>query len=148
MREIRIAAAQFEHRDGDKAFNLQRIDDLVAGAVALGGEVVSFHEGSITGYSYLQSATRDELMEVAEEVPGGPSCKALGEISARHGVPVLAGLVERDGEDLYNASVCFDADGLPVGLQLVARSFAEETLFSLATAFEEHDPELDRRPSR
>ena len=41
MREIRIAAAQFEHRDGDKAFNLQRIDDLVAGAVALGGEVVS-----------------------------------------------------------------------------------------------------------
>ena len=41
-----------------------------------------------------------------------------------------------------------DADGLPVGLQLVARSFAEETLFSLATAFEKYDPELDRRPSR
>jgi len=111
MREIRIAAAQFEHRDGDKAFNLQRIDDLVAGAVALGGEVVSFHEGSITGYSYLQSATRDELMEVAEEVPGGPSCKALGEISARHGVPVLAGLVERDGQEIYNTYVCMSPEG-------------------------------------
>jgi hypothetical protein len=30
MRDIRIAAAQFEHRDGDKAFNLGRIRDLAA----------------------------------------------------------------------------------------------------------------------
>jgi len=111
MRDIRIAAAQFEHRDGDKGFNLQRIDHLVARAVADGAEVVSFHEGSITAYSYLQSATRDELMEVAEEVPGGPSCVTLAEISARHGVPVLAGLVERDGEDIYNTYVCMTPDG-------------------------------------
>ena len=111
MREIRIAAAQFEHRDGDKAFNLRRIDDLTARAVASGAEVASFHEGSISGYSYLQSATRDELMEVAEEVPGGPSCVKLGEISARHGVPVLAGLVERDGQDIYNTYVCLTPQG-------------------------------------
>ncbi|MEE3364367.1 MAG: nitrilase family protein [Planctomycetota bacterium] len=112
MRDIRIAAAQFEHRDGDKAYNLQRIDQLTARAVACGAEVVSFHEGSITAYSYLQSATRDELMEVAEEIPGGPSCEAVREISARHGVPVLAGLVERDGDDIYNTYVCMTAEGL------------------------------------
>ena len=93
MRDIRIAAAQFEPRDGDKAFTLDRIDHLAGLAVAAGAEVVSFHEGSITAYSYLQSATRDELLEVAEEVPGGPSCEAVREISARHGVPVLAGLL-------------------------------------------------------
>ncbi len=28
MRDIRIAAAQFEHRDGDKAYNLARIAEL------------------------------------------------------------------------------------------------------------------------
>ena len=28
MRDIRIAAAQFEHRDGDKAYNLGRIREL------------------------------------------------------------------------------------------------------------------------
>ncbi len=111
VREIRIAAAQFEHRDGDKSFNLGRIDQLTARAVAAGAEVVSFHEGSVTGYSYLQSATRDELMDVAEEVPGGPSCGVLADISARHGVPVLAGLVERDGQDIYNTYVCLTPDG-------------------------------------
>ena len=111
MRDIRIAAAQFEHRDGDKVFNLERIDQLTARAVADGAEVVSFHEGSITAYSYLQSATRDQLMEVAEQVPGGPACMRLAEISARHGVPVLAGLVERDGDDIYNTYVCTTPDG-------------------------------------
>ena len=52
------------------------------------------------------------------------------------------------GQPAVSVNAGFDADGLPVGLQLVARSFAEETLFSLATAFEEYDPDLDRRPSR
>jgi hypothetical protein len=28
MRDIRIASAQFEHRDGDKAYNLSRIRDM------------------------------------------------------------------------------------------------------------------------
>lgn len=111
MRDIRIAAAQFEHRDGDKDFNLGRIDSLTARAVAAGAEVVSFHECSISAYSYLQSATRDELMDVAESVPGGPACQALREIAVRHGVPVLAGLVERDGEELFNTYVCMTPEG-------------------------------------
>jgi aspartyl-tRNA(Asn)/glutamyl-tRNA(Gln) amidotransferase subunit A len=52
------------------------------------------------------------------------------------------------GQPAVSVNAGFDADGLPVGLQLVARPLAEETLFSLAAAFEESDPEPDRRPSR
>ncbi len=111
MRDIRIAAAQFEHHDGDKVSNLDRIDGLTTLAVQSGAEVVSFHECAVTGYSYLQSVTRDELFEVAEPVPDGPSCRTLAEISARHGVPLLAGLVERDGESIYNTYVCMTPDG-------------------------------------
>ena len=59
MRDIRIAAAQFEHRDGDKAFNLDRIDHLTGRAVEAGAEVVSFHEGAITDSSNLKAATLD-----------------------------------------------------------------------------------------
>jgi len=51
------------------------------------------------------------------------------------------------GQPAVSVNAGFDADGLPVGLQLVARPLAEETLFSLALAFEETDPEPDRRPS-
>ena len=42
MRDIRVATAQFEHRDGDKAYNLQRIRDLTAQAVEEKAEIVSF----------------------------------------------------------------------------------------------------------
>ena len=41
MRDIRIGAAQFEAKDADKTYNLSRVDDLTAQAVAAGAEVVS-----------------------------------------------------------------------------------------------------------
>jgi len=51
------------------------------------------------------------------------------------------------GQPAVSVNAGFDADGLPVGLQLIAKPMAEETLFSLAAAFEETNPEPDRRPS-
>ena len=111
MREIRIAAAQFEARDADKTFNLARIDDLTRRAVEDGAEIVSFHECCIPGYSFLQTLSRARLAELAEPVPDGPSTKRLIEISQEYGVPVLAGLVEVDGDVLYNTYVCVTGDG-------------------------------------
>ena len=55
MRDIRIAAAQFEHRDGDKAYNLGRIRDLTRRGGGRGAEVVCFHECSVTAYTFLQT---------------------------------------------------------------------------------------------
>jgi predicted amidohydrolase len=49
MRDIRIAAAQFEARDGDKEHDLGRIEALARRAVEQGAEIVSFHECSILG---------------------------------------------------------------------------------------------------
>ena len=67
MREIRVAAAQFEHSDGDKVANLEVIRRLATKAVReLGAEVVCFHECSITGYTWLQRLSRDELFDLAE----------------------------------------------------------------------------------
>ncbi len=54
MRDIRIAGAQCEHRNNDKAYNLSRIDALTRRAVEQGAEIVSFHECSISGYTFLQ----------------------------------------------------------------------------------------------
>ncbi len=112
MRDIRIAAVQFEHRDGDKSYNLSRIAELTERAVRLGAEVVSFHECSVTAYSFVQTLSRQELLELAEPVPDGPSTRRLVEIAAQNGVPVLAGLFERDGDRIFNTYVCVTGDGL------------------------------------
>jgi len=111
MRDIRIGAAQFEARDADKAYNLGRIDSLTARAVADGAEIVAFHECAIPGYTFLMTLTREGVAGLAEAVPDGPSTHRLIEISRTHGVPVLAGLVEADGDRFYNTYVAVTPDG-------------------------------------
>jgi predicted amidohydrolase len=98
MREIRVAAAQFEHRDGDKPYNLDRIRNLTRRAAAHGVEIVSFHECAVTAYTYLQHLDRDGLEAVAEPVPDGPSTRELTRIAAESGVVVMAGLIESGPE--------------------------------------------------
>ena len=112
MREIRIATVQFEHRDNDKTYNLARIDALTKQAADAAAEIVSFHEGSITGYSWVQPLSLEEMLEVAEPVPDGPSVQRLIEIAREHDIHVMAGLFERDEEDrVYNCYVTVGPDG-------------------------------------
>ena len=113
MRDIRIATAQFEHRDGDKAYNLGRIRDLSRQAASLGAEVACFHECSITAYTFLQTLDRDALETLAEPIPDGPSTRALIEIARESNLVVMAGLIER-GEDgrLYKGYVAAGPEGV------------------------------------
>ena len=111
MRDIRIAAAQFEARDADKDYNFGRIDALARQAVARGAEIVSFHECCITGYTFLQGLSRADIGAIAEPVPDGPSTQRLLGLSRDVGVPLLGGLVEADGGRLYNTYVAVAPDG-------------------------------------
>jgi predicted amidohydrolase len=111
MRDIRIAAAQFEARDADKEYNFGRIEALAARAVAEGAEIVAFHECCISGYTFLQELSRAEIEALAEPVPDGPSVRRLSELAGKLGVGLLAGLVERDGDKLYNTYVAVSPEG-------------------------------------
>ena len=112
MRDIRIAAAQFEHRDGDKAYNLGRIRALTLEAVERGAEIVCFHECSITAYTFLQTLSRDELDALAEPVPDGPSVDALVGIAREAGAIIMAGLIEREPDGrLFKSYVTVGPEG-------------------------------------
>lgn len=112
MQDLRIAAVQFEHRNADKTFNLGRIRQLAQQAVARGAEVVSFHECCISGYTFVQKFSLAQMQELAEPVPDGDSIRTLMQISAECGVPILAGLFERDGNQVFNTYVCVDGGTL------------------------------------
>src|SRR5689334_18397810 len=113
MKNIRIATAQFEHRSGDKEYNLGVIDQLCEQAAADGAQVVVFHECSISGYTFARHLNREQMLELAEFIPGGPSVKRLTEIAKKHDMAVLAGLFEKDKEDkLFKGYVCVDKNGL------------------------------------
>ena len=113
MDNIKIATAQFEHRSGDKKYNLGAIDKLSAAAAARGAQVIAFHECSISGYTFARHLSRTELFDIAEFVPGGESIEQLVQIARKNNIIILAGLFEKDKEgNLHKAYVCVDDHGL------------------------------------
>jgi predicted amidohydrolase len=113
MGNIQISTAQFENRSGDKVFNLSRIEELSARAAFNCSDVIAFHECSVTGYTFARNLSRDEMLELAEFVPEGPSTTRLIQIASRNNIIVLAGLFEKDREDnLYKTYVCVGKNGL------------------------------------
>jgi predicted amidohydrolase len=57
-----------------------------------------------------------ELWEAAEAIPG-PFCAMLAEKAAAYGCYVCAGILERDGEFIFNTAVIYDRRGRFVGKQ-------------------------------
>jgi predicted amidohydrolase len=89
------------------------IDKLSKKAAGEGSDVIAFHECSITGYSFARKLSREQLVELAEMIPDGPSIVRLTEIAAKHNITILAGLFEKERDDsLYKAYVCVDKNGL------------------------------------
>jgi predicted amidohydrolase len=113
MQAIRIATAQFEHRSGDKKYNLERIEDLAAEAANEGANVIAFHECSITGYTFARKLSHEQMLQLAEPLPGGNSICKLQDIAKKWNITLLAGLFEKDESDrIYKAYVCVDSTGI------------------------------------
>jgi predicted amidohydrolase len=113
MQNLKIATAQFENRSGDKEYNLGIIRQLAKRAAADGAQVVAFHECSVTGYTFAMHLSKEQMLEVAEFIPDGPSIKQLTEIAKEFDIVILAGLFEKDAEDkIYKTQVCVDKNGL------------------------------------
>lgn len=112
MSDLNIAAAQFEPKDGDKKYNLSVIDRLTEAASGQDARIICFHELSVTAYTFLKDLTREEILNLAEPVPG-PSTARLQEIARKHDAAIFAGLVEEDENgNLYNTYVGVDKDGI------------------------------------
>ena len=113
MEPLRIATAQFENKSGDKQFNLDRIGELAGKAALQGAKAVAFHECSITGYTFARNLSRQQMLDLAEPLPGGESIGRLTDIAGRLDIAILAGLFEKDHENkIYKAYVCVDRTGM------------------------------------
>lgn len=112
MRKLNIAAAQFEPHDGDKNYNLSVIETLTAQAKNKGADIISFHELSITAYTFIKDLKKNDLVKLAEKIPDGPSTQKLIELSKKYDIPIFAGLVEIENDKIYNTYIGVNADGI------------------------------------
>lgn len=113
MDKIKISTAQFENKSGDKDYNLAVIEKLAKRAAKEGANVITFHECSITGYTFARSLSKSQMLDLAEAIPTGPSILKLIEIAKQNDIVILAGLFEKDdNNNIFKAYVCVDKTGL------------------------------------
>lgn len=92
----------------DVAGNLARQVELIRAAAANDSSLVVLPECSTTGWCF---ESRSEAARVAESVPDGPTCQVWLELCRELDIHLVAGIVERDGDRLFNASVLLGPGG-------------------------------------
>ncbi|MFW9958400.1 MAG: carbon-nitrogen hydrolase family protein [Candidatus Odinarchaeota archaeon] len=88
--------------------NQSRILELAAIAVKRGAELVLFPEAAATGLANIGYPTID--FNIAEQVPG-PRNKGWKAFASENGVFFAAGLLEKEGENIYDSALLFDPNG-------------------------------------
>lgn len=113
MKALKIATAQFENKSADKAYNLSVIERLSKEAAEKGADVIAFHECSVHGYTFARNLTKEQMLETAENFSDSPSLRRLQKIASDNDIHILAGLFEKDDQDVIRkAQVCVNKDGL------------------------------------
>src|SRR6476620_1100700 len=105
---MRVAVAQMEPRLAETERNLDAALERLEEAAAAGAELLVLPECAIPGYMFDSA---EEALPYAEEIPG-PTTEAFERECARLGVHAITGLLERDGDTLYNAAILIGPDGL------------------------------------
>ncbi|NLT43196.1 MAG: acyltransferase [Anaerolineae bacterium] len=112
MRDVRVAAVQFQHAPGDKQANLDTVTTFTRQAAQQGVEILVFPECCITGYWHLRHLSRADIRDLAEPAFAGPTSQALLALSREHGLTLGAGLLELgDDDNVYNTYVIAMPDG-------------------------------------
>ena len=103
--EFKLALVQMYVEPGDLQKNLSHADELIAEAATGGADVVLLPEVMDLGW------THPSAKELAGPVPGGKAFSTLSKAARKNNVWLCAGIVERDGETVYNAAVIINNKG-------------------------------------
>jgi predicted amidohydrolase len=106
--KLRVACAQMEPRVGEKDANVARSIEMVGEAAEAGATLVVLPELCNTGYVF---ETREEAFALAEDIPDGTTTASWAHAAAQHGITIVAGITEREGDALYNSAVVIGPHG-------------------------------------
>lgn len=112
MRPIKAAVVQFQHKAGDKKYNLLVMEKYIEQAALQGIQILAFPEMCITGYWHVPKLPADQVKALAEPVATSVSLALIRSLAEKHQMMICAGLIERaDDGRLYNAYVACMPDG-------------------------------------
>jgi predicted amidohydrolase len=94
---------------GRKRENLDHAEARIGEAAQAGAKVLLLPEAMTLGWTHPSAA------EQAEPVPGGGTCERLSACASRWSVFICAGLIERQGQEVFNSAVLFGPAGALLG---------------------------------
>jgi predicted amidohydrolase len=122
---MKVACLQMEPRIGQVQANVARSLEMIAQAAQAGAKLAVLPELCNTGYVFK---TREEALELSEEVPDGPTCEAWLAAARKHSMFIVAGITEREDGKLYNAAVLVGPDGY-IGTYRKNHLWGDENIF-------------------
>jgi predicted amidohydrolase len=105
---IKIAVAQIDIAFADRERNLVRMIQVLEETAASGAKLTVFPEAALTGYCF---DSLDEARPHSEPIPG-PSTRRMSDVCRKLGCHAVYGLLEADGDRLFNACVLVGPDGV------------------------------------
>ncbi len=105
---MKVAAVQMDVKIFENEQNLARVLENLERAAREGAKLVVFPECALSGYCFT---SREEAMPAAETVPG-PSTEKIAAAAKRLGVSAVVGMLERDGDHLYNVAAVISPEGI------------------------------------
>lgn len=116
---MRIGVYQMEPRFGEVEGNVSRaVEDLSR----VEADLIVLPELFSTGYQFL---SRQEVRDLAEEIPSGRTCSALQDLASSKKMSLIFGIAEKDGSFCYNSAAVIGPAGF-LGTYRKVHLFAEE----------------------
>lgn len=102
--------------------NIETAAGMISGMQA---DLIVLPELFSTGYQFT---SKEEALELSEEVPSGPATRALAALSKERRIHIVAGLAERAGGKCYNSAVLTGPGGF-IGVYRKTHLFSREKLW-------------------
>mmetsp|Transcript_29847 Transcript_29847/g.41975 ORF Transcript_29847/g.41975 Transcript_29847/m.41975 type:complete len:377 (-) Transcript_29847:58-1188(-) len=106
---VTVAAVQFNCKNRDTVYNIQRAEKFVADAHAANAQIVLFPEMAFCGYILNSEAWN------YSEAENGPSTTFLIRMAAKYKIFVGCSFLEAEGHEFYNTFVLADPSGKIAG---------------------------------
>jgi predicted amidohydrolase len=120
---------QFRPVLGEPCANIEHIREMLA---PYEFDLIVLPELSNSGYLFSSAG---QLERSSEEIPDGPFCRALQEISAAKDAYIVAGVCERSGDKYYNSSILVRPDGKIITYRKIHLFFNEKKWFEPGNIF-------------
>jgi 5-aminopentanamidase len=105
---MKVAAVQMDVKIFEKERNLERVFANLEAAAGMGAKLIVFPECALSGYCF---DSQEEAWPESETVPGAATEK-LAEAAKRLDCTAVVGLLERVGNQMYNAAAVVSPEGI------------------------------------